>query len=147
MKNEREVTMKRLICVFLILCLLPACAFGVDIDLFNDYAGTFHAPELKDGAFDGKYTTFTSEGCTIYFREMEDDLIIYVSGDGDPFFAYCVAAIMYIEPDSSALSYNCGMLLSYYLLTEEQETFPSYAGNLMMIQRRDNGYMFAVNRK
>ena len=132
----------------LILCLLPVCALAVDLDLFNEYASVFGVPELKDGTFDGKYTTFNSEGCTIYFRELEDDLIIYVEGDGDPFFAYSVAAIMCIEPDSSAFAYNCGMLLSTFLLSrEDRGTAETKAGNLIMIQKRGNGFMFAVNRK
>ena len=140
--------MKRIACVVLIMILLPACALAVNLDLFNDYAGLFGEPELKDGTFDGKYTVFNSEGCTIYFREMEDDLIIYVEGDGDPFFAYSVAAIMYIEPDSSAFAYNCGILLSTFLLNREgQGTAHTMAGNLIMIQKRNDGYMFAVNRK
>lgn len=137
--------MKRIICAVLILCILPVCALAVDLDLFNEYASVFGVPELKDGTFDGKYTTFISEDCTIYFREMEDDLIIYVEGDNDPFFAYSVAAIMYIEPDSSAFSENCGIFLSNFLL--QNSTAHTKAGNLIMIQKRENGYMFAVNRK
>ena len=141
-------TMKRIVCAVLILCLLPVCALAVDLDLFNEYASVFGVPELKDGTFDGKYTIFNSEGCTIYFREMEDDLIIYVEGDGDPFIEYSVAAIMYIEPDSSAFSSNCGAFLSLFLLNREgQGTAMTKAGNMLLIQNRGDAYMFAVNRK
>lgn len=141
--------MKKLFCVLLILCLLPACALGVDTDSFNDFASVFGAPELKDGTYDGKYTTFLSEGCSVYFREMEDDLIIYVAGSGENFIAYCIASIMYMEPDSAAFSYNCGQFLSIFLLTRTGEEHTSFtqAGNLLLVQKRDDGYVFAVNRK
>ena len=141
--------MKKALCLFLALLLLPAVASAVDVSSINNYLSVFGQPELVDGVFDGKYTVYSAGACNVYFRELEDDLIIYVDGDGANYLALCTAATMSLEEDNSGFAYNAGVILSNYLLACGGEDHDAYTkdGNLVMFVHRNGGITFAVNRK
>jgi hypothetical protein len=141
--------MKKLICLFVAFLIIPAVASAVDVSSINDYLSVFGQPELADGKFDGKYTVYKAGDCNIYFRELEDDIIIYVDGDGANYLALCTAAAMSLEEDNSGFSYNAGVILSNYLLACGGEDHDAYTqdGNLVMFVHRNDGITFAVNRK
>jgi hypothetical protein len=141
--------MKRTICVFLALFLLPAVASAVDVSSVNNYLAAFGEPDLAGGEFDGKYTVYKAGECNVYFRELEDDLIIYVDGGGANYLALCTAAAMSLEEDNSGFAYNAGVILSNYLLARGggDQTAYTQDGNLVMFAHRSGGITFAVNRK
>jgi len=141
--------MKKLICMFVAFLIIPAVASAVDVSSINEYLSAFGQPELADGVFDGKYTVYSAGACNVYFRELEDDLIIYVDGDGANYLALCTAAAMSLEEDNSGFAYNAGVILSNYLLTCGGEDHDAYTqdGNLVMFVHRNDGITFAVNRK
>lgn len=141
--------MKKALCLSLALLLLPSVASAVDVSSINDYLSVFGQPELEEGVFDGKYTVYNAGACNVYFRELEDDLIIYVDGNGANYLALCTAAAMSLEKDNSGFAYNAGVILSNYLLACGGEDNDAYTqdGNLVMFVHRNDGITFAVNRK
>ncbi len=141
--------MKKLLCLLLAALILPAGAFAVDLTRINEYLAIFGEEELEGGTFDGKYTVFQEGSCRIWFRELEDDLIIYVDGGGESFLPVCMAAAMSLEEDNSGFSYNAGAILTNYLFarTGEERSFMSDGQNLLSFIPTKTGCAFAVNRK
>lgn len=147
MKNEGE-TMKRFVCVFLILCLLPVCAFAVDLDEFNIFASVIGAPELDSATAQNVngYSRFIQGDCSIIFSEKDGKSNIFVQGSGDEFLAYCCAAIHVFDLNGNTTS-NHGQLLTMYFLAHtetEHQTGQTSNGYFFFIEPREAGYMFMI---
>lgn len=147
-----EISVKRIICALLILFMLPACAFALDLDDFNMCAYIFGEPEIdpSSGKTVKNYVMFESDGCTVSFKEENGTIMnISVNGDGVPFLAYSMAAIMVFDPDSANLTSNAGQLLSMFLMNrkESEETYGTIAaGGFFAIGKNENGYIFIVGK-
>lgn len=142
--------MKRLVCVLLILCVLPVCAFGIDFDGFNQYAEVFGAKEIDpSSAIQANGLSFCSVGGQrVTFSEDDGALKrIFIEGDGVDFLAYSMAAIMMFD-SSENYSANAGQLLSAFLLSRsENESYgTTVSGCLFLIQKQDKGYVFTIGK-
>lgn len=140
--------MKRIACVLCILCLLPVAASADRLGDFNLYAQAFGEPILSGGQDNGKYTVYESDGCRISFQEGET-VRIYVEGDGIPFLAYAMAAVMAFDPSAGNYTRNAGRFFSLFLLSRsDTETHAEYTetGGLMGIRRKDSGFLFYVGK-
>ena len=62
-------SMKRIVCLILVVCLFPVCASALDLEVFNTFAGVFGEPELSGGVVDWKRTTFECDGCSVQFMD------------------------------------------------------------------------------
>ena len=151
MMNERGMDMKKLLCLLLALCLLPACAFAVDIDDFNTYAYVFDVPELGESVGESNgYVFYESDGCIISLKEENGEInSVVINGDGISFMAYAMAAIMVIDSDSSHLSDNAGQFISMFMMNrnKEKETYGYLAaGGFFVISKNDKGYIFLAGK-
>lgn len=152
MKNERGIYMKKLLCLLLALCLLPACAFAVSVEDFNMYASIFGEPELdtSSGKTSNSYIFFESEDCIISFKEENGEIkTIIVNGDGIPFIVYSMAAIMAFDQDSSNFTDNAGRFMTMFLLNRtatETETGYLPAGYYYAFSKDERGYVFLIGK-
>lgn len=149
--KERGMNMKRIACLILVACLLPVCAFALDLDNFNTYASIFGESELSaNGALSANGLTIIKAGtCRITFNEDGNTLKrIIVEGDGVSFLAYSMAAIMQFDPDSANYASNAGQLLSAFLLcrTNGEGMGNTVSGNLIYIQKSDSAYYFTIGK-
>ena len=142
--------MKRFICTFLVLCMIPVIAFGSTIDDMNLYARVLNAPEIDTSIFqkEGNKIVYNTE---IGFLGIEEDgtnaPMISVSGKGDLFLKYAISAICILEGSNVNLTENCGLLLStYILMKEDSRTMMTKGGCWFIIQPYNDGYMFIVTR-
>jgi hypothetical protein len=145
------MNMKRLACLFLVVFLLPACACALDLDSFNTYAAVFGEAELSEsGAISANGLTVIKAGaCRVTFSEDGDTLKrIIVEGDGVPFLAYSMAAIMQFDPDSANYADNAGQLLSAFLLCRSsgEGAGKTVSGNTIYLQRSDTAFLFTVGK-
>lgn len=141
--------MKRFLCLLLILCIIPACVFAIDIDEFNACSAVLGAKELDiaNAESAGKYTRFTQDDCSIIFQEESGKLKnIFVEGKGDEYLAYCCAAIHVFDPKGDTTK-NFGQLIIMYLTahrTTEHQTGQTSNGNYFFIEQTENGFMLMV---
>ena len=143
--------MKRMISLLLVLCLFPVCACALDLDSFNEYAEIFGESSLDEskGISANGLTIFMGKPCNVTFSEEEGVLKrIIVDGDGASFLAYSMAAIMAFDPSSENYAANAGQLLSAFLLcrTSGESYGKISTGELLLIQKQDNGYFFTVGK-
>ena len=150
--NERGMKMKRFVCALLVLCLIPVCAFCVDLDEFNMYASIFGEEELDadSGQTQDSRTFYRPGDCIVAFNEKGSSVnSIMVNGDGIPFLAYSMAAIMYFDPSSENYSANAGQFFSTFLLcrNKSEESYGSLVnGEYIVVEKIDKGYMFIVGK-
>ena len=142
--------MKKIICILLVLCIFPVCAFALDLDEFNVFASVVGVSELdiNEAKVSDFHYGFVKEGCKIYIDEKVKGKIdgIYIIGKGDSFLAYCCAAIHVFDQHTSSSS-NYGQLLTMYLMahtTEEYQAGETQNGYLFFIQKTDGEYMFLI---
>lgn len=139
--------MKRFVCFLVLACLAVSCAFADNFDDFCTYAAVFGStPPTKSKATNtGIYTMYTVENCLITFKEESG---IFVQGDGIDFLAYCLAAIMTFESDSSKFRENSGLLLGHYMLSRggEMKTWETVGGLTALMSPEENDYIFAVGK-
>ena len=150
MKNEGD-TVKRFVCVFLILCLIPVCAFGSwaedIVENFNIYAELFGALELDENTLQevsGKKVYTTKIGFVGF-----DDKSISISGDGETFLIYAMGALSVLEKSNANFTDNCGLVLSNYLMCrlDGKEQYAMTKGNIVfLIQTYENGFLFVASR-
>ena len=144
--------MKRVACVLLLLCLIPVCAFAIDIDEFNAFASVLGASELnmEESKTSGIHTGFMKDDCKIYFDEIDGKLDgIYVDGQGDSFLAYCCAALHLFDPDGQT-SINHGQLLTMYLMahkTDNYQTGQTQNGYYFFMEKQDGGFFFMIGEQ
>ena len=151
MKNEGD-GMKRFLCALLVLCLIPVCVSAADFSDFNMYAYLFGEEEIDfaSGVASGNFVICHSDGCTVSYKEEDGEVkTIVVEGDGLPFVAYAMAAIMFFEPDSSSYIINAGRFLSAFLLfrrdhepVTRQVTLDTYFG----IRDSEKGFLVLVGK-
>lgn len=141
--------MKKIFCLLLILCLLPSCAFALDLDEFNIFAAVVGAEELNiaNGKTSGNYTGFVQGDCHIYFSEEGGKLTdIFVEGNGDDFLAYCCAAMHVFDPNGNTTN-NHGQFLTMYFLAHmetEHQTGQTSNGLFFFLEPSEKGYMFMI---
>ena len=139
--------MKRFLCVMLIACILPVCAFALDLSEFNIFAAVVGAPELTGGKTAGNYTGFVQDDCFVYFDESGNKLSgIYIEGKGDTFLAYCCAALHVFDPNGKT-TVNHGQLLTMYLIAHketEHQTGQTTNGKYFFLEPSEKGFMFTI---
>lgn len=141
--------MKRIICALLILCIIPACAFAIDLEEFNVFASVLGAQEIDESALKvaGKYMGIVQTDCNLYFEEEEGKLkSIFIDGKGEDFLAYCCAAIHVFDPDGNTTT-NHGQLLSMMLLartSKEHQTGQTSTGYYFFIEPSEKGFLFLI---
>ena len=150
MKNEGD-TVKRFVCVFLILCLLPVCAFGGTLDdsisKFNITADLFGAPELNKSTLQevsGK-KVYTYQGGFVGF----DDKGISISGNGETFLIYAICALSVLDGSNANFTDNCGLVMSNYLFCklDGEDKYGITKGSVgFLISTYDNGFLFVAGR-
>lgn len=147
MRNERGSLMKKIICVILLVCIFPACAFALDLSEFNLFAAVVGVPELTGGKTSGNYTGFVQDDCFIYFDESGGKLSgIYIEGKGDTFLAYCCAAIHVFDKNGKT-TVNHGQLLTMYLMAHtetEHQTGQTTNGVAFFVEPSEKGYTFMI---
>ena len=146
--------MKRIMITISACLLLAASATAESVSDFNMYAEIFGASEISNGiqsaVEDQDVLDFTSDGCRIVFASENDKLnSIIILGSGDKFLAYCAAAIMRFDPDSSNMTVNFGRLLASYLLcqgssSDEERTEFTKAGQIISVKREGDQYRFII---
>ena len=141
--------MKRIICVLLILCMIPAFSFAVDLDEFNTFSSVLGASELdmNEAKVSGKHIGFVKDGCNVYIDEVNGKIDgIYIQGQGDSYLAYCCAAVHVFDPNGNTTQ-NHGQVLTMYLMaheTNEYMTGQTQNGYYFFIQKQDNGFFFLI---
>ena len=141
--------MKRFFCALMTLIFLPAFAFALDLQDFNDYAAVLGASEIdiKQAKKSGKYTGIVSDDCSIYFVEENEKLqSIIIDGKGDSYLAYCCAAIRTFDPSGSTTQ-NHGQLLTMYLLAHnasEHQTGQTSNGIFFFVEPSKTGFLFMI---
>lgn len=148
--------MKRFIAVFLICMMVIPSAFALETDEFNMYSSIFGASEISNGSEreneKGKFSSFTSDGCNIIFRELDSSLkSIGVYGEGDKFLAYSSAAIMMFDPSSGNRTSNFGQLLMSYLMqcgspSAENSMGTTGTGVMFGISYKDDQFSFVISK-
>lgn len=142
--------MKRFLCALMILCLVPVCAFCADLDDFNMYASIFGEEEIDSKTLTKypPYSMYNASGCTVAFYEDGGKVTrIIVEGDGDAFFAYSMAAIMFFDSSSEDFAENAGQLLSSFLLcrnSSEGSAGQTKTGEIIYVEKAEKGYRFIV---
>ena len=146
-KNERGITMKRLICFVVLLCLVCSAAAADIVDDFNVMAGIFSCRMLLSANKTeiGEFSVFTSGDCKVTFK---GDERIFVEGKGEDFAPYCMAAIMTFETDTSEFKENAGRFYSYYLLARDGTEYggTTTSGLAFIFQQTENGLVFTVGK-
>lgn len=140
--------MKRFICV-LIVCLMVAPALAETVDDFNLYADMFGANDVSNGDARDDRIRFIQDGCTITFGlDGEEIISALIQGDGDPFLAYSLAAIMVHDPVSANVAHNGGQLLLYYLMCKDEpgdHLGQTVSGCYFQVERKENeGFSFMI---
>ena len=151
------MTVKRIICAVLVLCLLPACAlagFSKDyVEDFNILAELFGAPELENTPL------YTSDGMTTY--KMGDGFCgfsvdsgelrgVSTTETGEAFLICSVIMLMVLEGSATNIMDNCGVLFSTYMMCKmnkgEQRTATTDSGILIMVEKygSENQYMMVA---
>ena len=148
--------MKRYLCLFLILCMVPACSFAVfgsdyleDLDI---YAELFDIPTVSTcpkKTVDGM-TVFITNGGYVGVDESAGNVNGFsVCGEGDSFLVYSLAAICILEDANDAFISNVGTVTSAYLMcrfTKEEYANITSCGTVFLIKPYENKYMFVINR-
>ena len=142
--------MKRLACFLLILCLVPVCAFALDLSEFNDIASVFGADRIdektatvKNGAY-----YYNSDDCQIIIVEESGEFSqIFITGKGDAFLAYCAAAI-YVSDSANSFVSNNGQLLTVYLMAHKGGRLNGQMthGQYFFIEQKDDYFIFMTGK-
>ena len=145
--------MRKLIAVILIICILPTCAFALDLTAFNTNAyicGEKEGLDESKGNQSDPYIIFSANDCLIGFLEENDQISnIVVQGDGSHFLAYAMAAIMVFVGDNDLFAENAGTLLSCFLLVRgsgKEKMFYTTAGQVIYIRPHNDEYFFTVGK-
>lgn len=143
--------MKKFLCVLLILCLVPVLACANDYTDFNIYASMFGAEEIdfsKPQTVNGKDVFPAGEGFVGLESGSGATVSISVSGKGDAFLIYSMAAISIIENNNTNFVANCGQLLSSYLMAQKgtERTSMTKDGHFFTIQPYNDMFLFVIVR-
>ena len=112
--------MKRFFSVLLCCLLIASVASASTVRDLSDYAAVLGGSELKNGDARDPYIRFIQDGCTITLKLDQDEVVAaFIDGTGDPFLAYCSAALCIFDPDERMNS--LGQFLTMYLLAHTQE--------------------------
>ena len=145
--------MKRLFAVLLLLVLCSSVAFADDFDYasFTIYSEVFGASGIDFPSTDIRtkdkftYHVFEPDNCQIVFLYNDGTpAAISIKGSGEPFLAYCCAALQIIDPEGNKLT-GYGNLLICYMLTNgsgEKETGFTASGKVFEIQKTETGFSF-----
>lgn len=141
--------MKRFICSLLILCLVPVLACANDYTDFNIYASMFGAEEIdfsKTQTVNGKDVFHAGDGFVGLESANGITTSVSVSGKGDAFLFYSMAAISIIENNNTNFVANCGQLLSSYLMAQKgtERTSMTKDGHFFTIQPFEDGFLFVI---
>ena len=143
--------MKKVIAIALIICLVPACSYALDLSEFNANAVMLGEKEIDlstEGRL-GNYITYTSNGCQIGFVEQENQISnVLLDGDGVSFLAYAMAAIMLFDDNANTFRENAGKLLAAYLLlrTSDRQYDIISTGQAFVLMRIDDACIFTIGR-
>ena len=145
--------MKKLVAAIMIICILPACSFALDLTAFNANAYVCGEKEMLDettGKQADPYIVFQANGCLIGFQEENDKITqIVVQGDGSHFLAYAMAAILVFADDYKSFNENAGTLLSCFLLArsgEKGQALYTTTGQAIYIQPHNDEYFFTIGQ-
>ena len=143
--------MKRVICIVLIACLIPACSFAIDLRDFNLNAMVLgeEAIDTASTVVSGKFITVSAGGCNFGFEEEENRISrIIVMGKGESFLAYAMASIMTFDDSSESFVENAGKLLVAFFLVRSEKTqlANTSAGQLFLIEQLGDDYYFTIGR-
>ena len=143
--------MKRILCIVLIACIFPACAFAVDLSEFNS-----HLEFLGNEAIDettavvgDEFITFSAGNCKLGFKEEGNEISrVVFQGDGASFLAYALAIIMTFEEDIQSITEDAGKLLAAYLRARDGEEQYYYISSkkLFIIKQYGNEYLFTIGK-
>lgn len=143
--------MRKLFALILIVFLIPVCSFAVDLTEFNVNAIVLgeeaidESTELQAGGF----ITYSANGCKIGIKEENNEIVRFVvQGDGIPFIAYSMAAIMVIDNNDASFSENAGKLMtSFFLLRSSDEQYNVISTGQVILLKHINGeYFFTIGR-
>ena len=143
--------MRKAIAIALIVCLVPACSYALDLSKFNANAVMLGESEIDlstEGRL-GNYITYTSNGCRIGFVEHENQITnVLLDGDGVSFLAYAMAAIMLFDDNADTFRDNAGKLLAAYLLlrTSDRQYDIISTGQAFILMRVDDACVFTIGR-
>lgn len=143
--------MKRFLCSLLILCIVPVLACANDYTDFNIYASMFGAEEMdfsKPQTVNGKDVFPAGEGFVGLESTNGTTTSVSVSGKGDAFLIYSMAAISIIENNNTNFVANCGQLLSSYLMAQKgtERTSMTKDGHFFTIQPYNDMFLFVIVR-
>lgn len=150
--EEREVYMKRFAVILAAAVITVTPVYAVEHETFSTFAEVFGAHDIVDSEADRieNYSRFYQDGCVITFEE-ENGEIVYalITGEGDPFLAYCYAIMFQFDPDSKHAASNGGQLLGCYLMAHES-TEKQYGctvtGSYFILRKEKEGYTFSIKK-
>ena len=127
--------MKKFLCLLLILCILPVCAFAGYLDVFNIYAKVMEVPQLDESMkVSGKNNMdiYRSDMCTIAFSLKSSGYpeCIIVEGNDINFFAYSLASLMYFDDMKYFSAYAASLLSDAMMCRSGGEKTRRFADNL-----------------
>lgn len=151
------MTVKRIICAVLVLCLVPVCAlagFTKDyVEDFNILAELFGVQELGKTPVhtaDGLITYETKGGFVGFSVESGELRGVSVTDSGDNFLVYSVILLMVLESSTTNIMDNSGFILSTYMMClmdkGAERTAVLDSGILFMIKKygSENQYMMVA---
>ena len=142
--------MKRFLCVLIVCLMVAPAAFATDFSDFSIYAELFGAHEVKesDGDVRDDCIRFVQDGCAITFRIDDGEIgFAMITGDGDAFLAYSLAAIMQFDPETKNAAENGGQLLLYYLMGKAKDgehLGQTVSGKVFQVEKTDEGFSFSI---
>ena len=145
--------MKRLFCLLLILCFLPAFAVAFDPDFFSfcGYAYSIGNIDFDDSqkSVADDMTVYQTKTGYVGFRYASDVLqSISVYGTGDELLIYAFAAICTVEGSASNINDNFSVFLRHYFQAHAggEQIGTTKGGCVFSVRPYENGYMFVINR-
>lgn len=142
--------MKRIICIVVIACLVPVCAFAVDLTRFNTIAITLgeEAIDETSASKTGDVLVYTAGNCTFIFDDDGNTITsVILQGNGTSFLSYAMAAIMMFDNNPATFADNAGKLFSAFLLAKTsglQRAFISTGEFFILNSLGDGNFFFTI---
>ena len=154
MKNERGIKMKRVLCLLLVLCFIPAlcnAATSYDFDTFCGYAyviGNIEFDESNKTVMDGRDIYTTKTGFVGFQYDSNKAKSISVYGNGDEFLVYVFSAICTLEESATNIldNYSTFMWKYFDAHTKGEQYGTTKGGIVFLVKPYEDGYLFISDR-
>ena len=139
--------MRKAIAIALIVCLVPACSYALDLSLFNFYAGVCGEENIiEESSGSG---VFAAGDCSISFTEENNAITrVIIVGNGTSFLGYSMAAIMLFDSRQDHFVENAGVLLSAFIHSKTDGLQKGFilSGEFFVLNYSDDSFFFTIGK-